>query len=1094
MNALSVNQMTKLVTSPYRRGAEIMEIPIGVDTDEWTIIESYEFTEYKARYQADPEDPKYIFFVKNDAGNQALELQIEYSFGGVSNTVSVNIPENTNAGTSFVVPTPTGADASLRILRFKQIHFVLPGQGKNNWGVLVLLGNMAKLFWVLGLEKDFVRQQLLDIRRQRCRDYAHSFSLDKLGEDLRVPRFPPREYSYDKSTIVLYHLNDPVEDNGEVFDETSRFGLAGHPGTNRGAQSGVPGKFGNGFRFPGATGEGSIEIPNHTDFDIPSDKDFKIEAFMCVDAIDSGLLQMLIIKGDVNSEGMLTTPGWLLSIGDFRGIENNLKWAIYDGTDLFEIYSDTDIADGKFHLVACIIDCSYHKMRLFVDGIETAKAEIEALGSVANGQDIRIGRSNNVHQFFGVIDEVRFSNKALCDFHPVLCESGNSYRQRLGIFEHWLLPTSDNLAKNINKLVQINGEAESFEIIEKDQPRVQANKIIRVLPSELHIGQSVDSDGNFRSKEEEVTGLPEDDKDFKEIYLLRHENVQVNYGLDVNNHLMQAFTKCRLDELLDLLSGSGIPGNLIIVKSYDQSDSGLHRVGRALELQHESLTLEQLGVLVHKSGFNFVKNYGTHIYASVAIGEKLQIVIEPRPPAATPPEGIDVFIGKKIDLHFLPESLLGGGEIKWTLIPCGSGRAFFESHPGDQPPPAMPTPIDARRRLRLVADSPGEITVKVEYTYQRRTISGTRTIRISIARLKDGESIAENGDLNISEKEVVGYPEEDFDPIYLITHNAGLNYGTDPNNKKMQIVLEKSLNRLIELLGTPPHQLEILKGYSPANIDLNKVGRALLIKHASLDGGILGAFAHMACFSFVKRQGPRIYCSVVCDDKIEIVRASDLTPITENLISGNPIELRVRFSELPVSLAFNIAVSFQTDLDTPPISDALKQEFANNGFQLSEDADLSIVDMGLRWRITDRGRQFFISKEGGAIKIYILTGSYNWSVHEIGNGSGEFDFVLRPQVNFTPKKPGLLQLNITYLKQEIQCTFPYTFEIKLKNSLDLPQIIIPKHQYDLIMNILNYFHPIGTEVITRNIREHVVEVRENLLNAFPGYTYPDFRE
>jgi hypothetical protein len=43
------------------------------------------------------------------------------------------------------------------------------------------------------------------------------------------------------------------------------------------------------------------------------------------------------------------------------------------------------------------------------------------------------------------------------------------------------------------------------------------------------------------------------------------------------------------------------------------------------------------------------------------------------------------------------------------------------------------------------------------------------------------------------------------------------------------------------------------------------------------------------------------------------------------------------------------------------------------------------------------------------------------------------------------------------------------------------------------MNILSYFRPIGIEVITLNIRQHVVEVRENLLNAFPGFTYPDFR-
>jgi hypothetical protein len=120
-------------------------------------------------------------------------------------------------------------------------------------------------------------------------------------------------------------------------------------------------------------------------------------------------------------------------------------------------------------------------------------------------------------------------------------------------------------------------------------------------------------------------------------------------------------------------------------------------------------------------------------------------------------------------------------------------------------------------------------------------------------------------------------------------------------------------------------------------------------------------------------------------------------------------------------------------------------------------------------------------------------GEFNWSARKIGNGDGSMDFVLRPGTKFTPGSPGLLALSVTYLEPDPQGTFPYSFEIRLKSDLDVPGTIIPKHQYDLLMNVLNYFHPIGVEVVTRNIREHVVEVQGNLLNAFPGYTYPDFR-
>ena len=120
-------------------------------------------------------------------------------------------------------------------------------------------------------------------------------------------------------------------------------------------------------------------------------------------------------------------------------------------------------------------------------------------------------------------------------------------------------------------------------------------------------------------------------------------------------------------------------------------------------------------------------------------------------------------------------------------------------------------------------------------------------------------------------------------------------------------------------------------------------------------------------------------------------------------------------------------------------------------------------------------------------------GSFNWTLERIGKGDATLDFVLRPNEKLTPRKPGLLAVSVSFLETDPLSTFPYTFEIRLKDSLDVPGTIITKPQYDLLMNVLNYFHPIGVEVVTRNIREHVIEVQGNLLTAFPGYTYPDFR-
>ncbi|MFE5587282.1 LamG-like jellyroll fold domain-containing protein, partial [Kitasatospora sp. NPDC056531] len=69
---------------------------------------------------------------------------------------------------------------------------------------------------------------------------------------------------------------------------------------------------------------------------------------------------------------------------------------------------------------------------------------------------------------------------------------------------------------------------------------------------------------------------------------------------------------------------------------------------------------------------------------------------------------------------------------------------------------------------------------------------------------------------------------------------------------------------------------------------------------------------------------------------------------------------------------------------------------------------------------------------------------------------------------------------------------PYTFEVRLRPELVAAGEVVPKDKYDLIMNILNTLHPIGVEVLTGALREHVVEARD-AATANPDYTYPKFR-
>ena len=1011
MSPASVQTMARLVTQPYRQGAETLEIPLGADAGGFTPFRAYDFQEYHARYEMNPPNPKYVLYLKTDVPDGDVEVDVEYAFLGVNQTVRVHIPAGSMSGTSFHIPIPADATASLRLNHFRQSPVPLAGAGAQNVGAIALLGNIAKLAWVIGQEKDQIRRHIRDVAQQRHVATAHGASLDALGNDLRVPRFPARQYSFDGDTLALYHLDEIIAANGPVADDTSRFGLPGHPGVNQGSQSGAPGKFGNGFRFPGTAAAGAVTIVNSAAFDVPAVRSFTVEAFVKADANTATTPAVIIGKGALDAAGALASAGWSLMIGSLRGTGNNLRWAGSDGANAFEIFSDLDLSDGQFHHVAGVLDRVAQRARLLVDGEVTSSIDISGIAAMTNALPIRIGSGPAGNQFAGVVDELRFSGVARTEFDPVLGEGDNSYRKRLGIFRSWQLPAPASLLETINGLIQINGQPDSFVLVERDKQSAMASSIVRVIPSSLAAGSSISKDGDPLAKETDVSGSPTDD-DFQTMYLLRHNDPRADYGTAENNHLMQAVTTRVLGKMLDLI----VAGKLLIQKSFDDADPGLHSVGRALNFTHDTLAPDKLAVVAHRAGFDFVANRAGVIHASVASGEMLDIAIETRVAAEIPPGGSDIFAGHVMDVHLLPPGLSTGGLIQWTLIPGRNGRATLLSHPSD--PATLRTPITNRPRLRIQADSPGQVTLRVEYTFQRRSVSGTRIVDITVDSLPNGQTITAGGDRTAAEAAVVTAPEAALNPAYLIAPPIAVNFGADPNNRLTQIVIEKPLLRLLTLIqavGAASNTLQIVKSFDPADAGLHRVARAIRVSHPVLDPGVLAALAHQAGFDFVRREAAVVYASADAGDKIEI------SPLAAEVTLGVPLSLQARFTTLPA------------------------------------------------------------------------TGTFNWSMQPVGKGTGSFDFVLRPQVKWTPARTGLAGLSLSYLEADPAGVLPYTYEIRLKSALDVPATIIPKTQYDLLMNILSYFRPIGIEVITRNVREHVVEVRENLLNAFPGFTYPDFR-
>ena len=94
-----------------------------------------------------------------------------------------------------------------------------------------------------------------------------------------------------------------------------------------------------------------------------------------------------------------------------------------------------------------------------------------------------------------------------------------------------------------------------------------------------------------------------------------------------------------------------------------------------------------------------------------------------------------------------------------------------------------------------------------------------------------------------------------------------------------------------------------------------------------------------------------------------------------------------------------------------------------------------------------------------------------------GGAHATLDSVTDATVALAGVRAGNVRIRAMYLLTDNPD--PYTFEVRLKPELEHnPNVVIRKDQYDVIMNVLNAFHPAGVEVITRVIRERVIEVRE----------------
>ncbi|MEW2175294.1 LamG-like jellyroll fold domain-containing protein [Streptomyces sp. NPDC005406] len=890
--------MGSALPAPYDRGMERLDVPLGDRVDGTIAVPGYDFGAYEQRYGRPPEQPRYLLAPGRDI-TAPLTVRVLYRRAPRAKPehVDVTIPAGRSTGSALPIPLPSATGDIARELRLVGLRPHDPAGAFDDvtWTVTALLGNLAKLLWVIGAEHEEIAWQLRDVTAQRNTHTAHGASLDLLGLDLGAPRFPPRPHTPDSHTLALFHLDEspPVEADGlrapeaevaEVVDAAAPEEAA-RRGTNDGAHSGRTGRFSRAFGF--GPGPGGISVPHSPHFDLPATAPFTVEAVIRPDRVTAtGAL--------VAKRALLNVPesaGWALAVGTFRGIDCNLRLSLSDGSREVDLFADRDLGDGAFHHIAGVVDRQGTTVTalLYVDGTEMARRVTggplddpgngddpedpgTALGALTSpaplvmGQGTeRRGSDNCAAPYRGLLEEVRLSRLVRATFEPVTGESDEQYSRRLRIFHRWLLPTPANLQDAVNTAVESIAAAPDdpapFEVGEPGDRGVSAGHPLRVLPETLPVSQSLTADGDQGTTEASAVGTAgQDEPDFDPAWLTCHPDRQgLTFAGGGDSRMMQLVVVRALDALVVRLAAQRPPpvGTLRVLKAYDATGAGLHTVGRAVLLAHDTLASENLAALAHAAGFGWVEHTRDHtVYASQPRGEVLRVTSTTDPAKWLP----DVREGESLDLGIEPDlSHLPDAEVRWTVLRPGAGDAAFRpDRPGT-----------------LLARAAGDVSVRVEIVRRGHVASGTRSVRIGLpdTSLTAGHSISRTGRRDTTEADDAGPPTTDFDPNMLQVRTddlapqpAPVVYGKADTNRVMQRATSDTLDRLLALLDGTPGELTVLTSYVPATgIDdppagsddppaenLRTQGRALVLHHATLSAPALAARAFDAGFDHIE--------------------------------------------------------------------------------------------------------------------------------------------------------------------------------------------------------------------------------------------------
>lgn len=1208
MNAPAVQSMTGNLTLPFAQGASTLAITLQASGNATQApVNPYDFSDYRARFGPLPDtqpNPTYVLAITKDI---AMPTQVTVDYVSRSNnmtgSVNLTVPAGTLAGTSFAAWLQADGTSANDVLANPDIQLSTlhmspaapDGEAANWWSLVALLGNMARLLWVMSYEKDVIRRQMQLVQTQRYLSQAVKYSLDMLGYDLGVPRFPSRPYSFDEDTIALYHLDDQFLGNHffgtqlygnqffgsqvtTVHDSMTDYAPPGHPGAGTDITL-TMGRFGKSvaFRKPDAV----IAIPDSTHaFDLPINQSFTFE---CLVKPDPGTPDGEILARFGNG------IGWSLGIGTFNmGIPLNVRLLLNDGTTQVALFANQQLTIGVFTHVAGVIDRQANSAYLYIDGKVIATQSIAGLGALTNTETVRIGSGSTASSAFqGVIDEVRFSHSARTTFNPVLGESDESYRQRLRLFACWTLPTLPNLTDMLNKIVGpikgITGPnplvlddtnaanvratlplvikpaspptasvSDSIAIIRLltggTQPgdgstlrvgdivqlgiqpaptrqqsiswlvincgKGQANfataqsaatvslvgtmpgllyvKVeltdgqtqtitagvctLRILPdpATLTVGATIGDDGTLGITED-VAGQPDDF--FHPVYLITHNNPGATYGNNINNRRMQASVARLLDNLLSALAVRGITGPLEVVQAYTPGASSssavvnqLSQVGRALILHHPTLTGDILAMLAHSVDFTYVcRQAGEQV---LVLQRPAELITISGPQEIT--EGQSA--GFSVVPQALPRSVVASSSTVYTantgsdtisIIDLTTGLVRDAIKVGWGPVALVLSP-DGKRLYS--ADSLGNTITVMDVD----TATGNLTVVQLLPVQQNPVTLAHHPDPTVAR-------------LYVACQN---------DNSLLEVDTQ-ALNVVTRLaIGAGPTGVAVTSDGQQAWVALNGGKQITIVSTAS-------PITQMA--SIALAQAPS-KIAVAPDGK----RAYTIQP-TDNSLVVLDVPGQAVITTIPLDYSPS-GIAVASDSTAVYVTSTNKQQaylFQPDGTASGSIGVGQTLDNVTALSATTGVQLYVVSQQGNMVGTVDPQKKRAVNIWNLGTGLGEYPswaLDLGPRTRATLNNPmkagvtlsgdaaGPALLRVVYvLPGKVP---PYTVNVRLNDALLSDQTqtpIISKEQYDLIMNILNVFHPLGVDVTTDAIRKYVLEVQGLNVNVIPDYTYPTFR-